>query len=292
LLDEHAPLITKKVTIKSRPKWYNATILAAKQERRKAEREWRKTKLLIHHDIFKTKQQTVNKLCEKAKSNFFCNKIHDTKGNQKKLFQITNELLHRKKVSVLPTHCNPTELCEKFADFFGNKIEKIRKQLKSLVSRDSAIPADQPCDIASIPRLNQFTPISEDDLKKLICSSNSKTCAADPIPTTLLKASLDTLLPILCKVVNLSFHSNTMPASLKSAIVTPLLKKSNMDSEDMKSYRPVSNLPYLSKLVEKVAVRQMNDHMSEHNLHEPHQSAYRQNHSTETALIKSYNDLL
>ena len=60
----------------------------------------------------------------------------------------------------------------------------------------------------------------------------------------------------------------------------------------MKNYRPVSNLPFLSKIIEKAAVQQMNQHMTENDLHESNQSAYRKNHSTETALLKIFNDIL
>ena len=65
-----------------------------------------------------------------------------------------------------------------------------------------------------------------------------------------------------------------------------------MDHNILKNYRPVSNLPFISKVLERVVARQLNEHMSRHNLHEPLQSAYKQFHSTETALIKVYNDIM
>ena len=66
-----------------------------------------------------------------------------------------------------------------------------------------------------------------------------------------------------------------MPDSLKRAAVTPLLKKPTLNKEDLKNYRPVSNLPYIGKLIEKAAIVQMDSHISANELHEPLQSAYR-----------------
>ena len=83
-----------------------------------------------------------------------------------------------------------------------------------------------------------------------------------------------------------------MPSALKQAIVKPLIKKPTLDNENLKNYRPVSNLPYIGKLVERVVVTQLDSHMSLNNLHEPLQSAYSRNHSTETALVKVTNDIL
>jgi hypothetical protein len=83
-----------------------------------------------------------------------------------------------------------------------------------------------------------------------------------------------------------------MPDSLKIASVTPLLKKPCLDVENFKNFRPVSNLPYIGKLIERVAVSQMDTYMTEHNLHEVYQSAYRAHHSTESALLRVSNDVL
>ena len=81
------------------------------------------------------------------------------------------------------------------------------------------------------------------------------------------------------------------PTAWKRAIVKPLLKKKGLSLE-MKNYRPISNLTFLSKILEKSALEQIMSHIENYNLLPAYQSAYRQNHGVETALLKMYNDLL
>ena len=85
---------------------------------------------------------------------------------------------------------------------------------------------------------------------------------------------------------------STFPSSFKKSIIVPLLKKPSLDAEFLKHYRPVSNLAFISKIIEKAVVLQLNHHLSTNNLFETYQSAYRRLHSTETALLKVQNDIL
>ena len=97
--------------------------------------------------------------------------------------------------------------------------------------------------------------------------------------------------PIICRIVNLSLERATFPQAYTSAIVKPLIKKPTLDKE-FKNYRPVSNLPFVGKLIEEVVSQQINSHLTENHLLEPLQSAYKAKHSTETALIAVFNDIL
>jgi len=74
-------------------------------------------------------------------------------------------------------------------------------------------------------------------------------------------------------------------SSQKMAIVTPLMKKSCLDTADMASYRPVSNLSFISKTVERIMAQQLNQYMLKNAMMPSLQSAYRHHHSTETALL-------
>ena len=78
----------------------------------------------------------------------------------------------------------------------------------------------------------------------------------------------------------------------KMASVVPILKKPTLDRNVLSNYRPVSNLPYIGKIAEKVVVAQLTDHIKTNNLDQPLQSAYKKHNSTETAIVKIMNDML
>ena len=96
----------------------------------------------------------------------------------------------------------------------------------------------------------------------------------------------------MVKVVNMSLATGEVLDLLKSAVVSPLLKKSSLDPETLKNYRPVSNLPYLSKVLKQVVAARINKYMDDYQLHDDYQSAYKAGYSTESALIKVQNNLL
>ena len=119
----------------------------------------------------------------------------------------------------------------------------------------------------------------------------NKYCALDPIPTWMLRDCLEEVLPTLTKIINLSMQLGDVCDSLKHAIIKPLLKKMGLELIE-KNYRPVSNLTYISKLIERAVAQQLLNHLRENNLWDIYQSAYRMFHSTETALLRVRNDIL
>lgn len=138
----------------------------------------------------------------------------------------------------------------------------------------------------------EFNHVPSEDIRKLITSSPNKSCLLDPLPVWLLKENINIFLPCISSIVNSSLNTGVFPSSLKEAVIVPLIKKPNLDRNDLSSYRPVSNVPFLSKIIEKAVLAQLKIHLDAFDLHDEYQSAYRKHHSTETALLRLRNDIL
>ena len=172
------------------------------------------------------------------------------------------------------------------------KITRPKIKIKSCTTRPNFDHTNFASSVHSSDLLSSFYALSEDQILKLIRESKSTTATVDPAPTKLVLEFTDVLLPVFQKIVNLSLTSGTVPIAFKKAVVKPLIKKPNLDPEVLGNYRPVSNLPYLSKILERAVADQLQAHLDTNGLHVKFQSAYRRGHSTETALLRILNDLL
>ena len=140
--------------------------------------------------------------------------------------------------------------------------------------------------------LQTFTPVTEQFVSEILQKTVPKSCDLDPIPTELLYENLDVLLPTITNIVDTSLASGFVPPDFKTAIVKPLLKKPSLDQNVLKNYRPISNLPFPSKILEKVVLHKLLSHLQENNLCNPFQSAYHTGHCTKTAFLCVINDFL
>ena len=118
-----------------------------------------------------------------------------------------------------------------------------------------------------------------------------KTCKLDQAPTNKLQEILDGCLLALLHITNRSLELGEFADKWKEAIVKPLIKKKQLGTANS-NYRPVSNLSFISKIVEKVTLDQFNSHCDQHSLLPEYQSAYRKHHSCKTSLVKLVNNIL
>ena len=119
----------------------------------------------------------------------------------------------------------------------------------------------------------------------------TKLCKSDPIPTSLLKQILPEVISTITKIMNVSLRDGIFASNWKTAIVSSLLKKLGLQLV-LSNFRPVSNLPFLAKALEKHPLAQLDKHCKANAPIPDYQSAHREHYSCETALAKLVNDLL
>ena len=220
-----------------------------------------------------------------CKQKYFINKLQNS--NVKEFYHTLDIILCKPSSSPLPTYTEQTnKIANDFLECFSSKVENIQKGLIN-TPLDSCFS-----NFSGISRLSMFRPVTELEILKIINDSPSKSCELDDLPTEILKTCLNVLITPLSNAINKSLMSGIVPSSFKKAIVRPLIKKENLDRNELSNYRPVSNLTFISKILEKVVLNQLLDHLIVNDLQEEFQSAYRKNHSTETAMIKIMNDFL
>ena len=286
LLDKHAPMKKAKLVIKPRALWYTPSIAKAKRLRRKLERQWRRTKLTVHQQMFKEQRQQVSSLNRKTHAIYYNNKVTECAGDQEALFSIVDKLLHRTDIGALPSGDSNAQIASRMSDFFSEKIDNIWNSLPT----DHAEVYD--IEPLTSPLLSAFRPADQEEICDIIKKSACATCSLDPTPTPFIKQLASVMIPVITYITNESLRSGSVPFDLKEAVIKPLLKKQGLDIPNRSNYRPVSNLPFLSKIMERVVVARLKEHMTEHSLCEGMQSAYKAGHSTETALVRVKNDIL
>ena len=293
LMDIHCPLVPKtyrKSRLKS--KWFNSKLQGLKRKRRQAERKHKKHPNSVNYEKLKKIKNNYNYELKSARSSFYNKKITDSIKESKNLFDTLSKLSGNKKCKTLPSQGTEKTIAENMTNFYVDKIQKIRDEISAktassggnqLHTNKSARP--------NLHHLTNFEEITQDQLEKIIREMNSKTCPLDPAPTYLVKKCLNLLLPLILHIVNTAIRTNSFPDELKYAIVTPIVKDDSKNENDLSNYRPISNVSFLSKILEKVIYLQLNYFIENNSLHSTYQSSYRKNHSCETGMIRVVGDM-
>ena len=247
---------------------------------------WRRTGLPAHHEDYRKQCSEVAKELYKAKCHYYSNKITDNCSDPKALSKIASSLLVNQHLTNLPASDDDSTLANNFSTFFSDKIKHLRSSFTFGVETD-----EKTLPFTGVKFCN-LKPATADEVKKLILSYFNSSSQLDPVPTWLLKLCFVELLPIIMTIMNASLRSGQFPSQFKDTIIRPLLKKSNLDVDQLKHYRLVSNTHFLSKILEKLVIGRLEDHMLKNLLYDPFQSAYRKQHSTETAILKVQNDII
>lgn len=278
VLDHHAPTETRVMTIRPNCQWVNDAVLETKREKRRSERRWVKSGLKADFDKYKEQRNTLTRLCQETRERYEEARIAACGSDARALFSLSKKLLKSDRPA-----CPLSS--EEMSAFFDTKISRIRDLLPASTLQPSAFD-----DQAEV-HLRQFTLVTVEEVERVIRKSPTKQCDLDPWPTWLFKMHLPHLIQPVTHFINRSLSENIVPASFKEALICPTLKKPSMDVGDPQSYRPVSNLPFLTKVLERIVCKQLTDYLDRNELHHPYQSAYKTGHSVETALLKVQNDI-
>ena len=285
LVEQKAPL--QKISIKtvSSAPWFDTEYKELRRLRRKAEKAYKKTKSLEDKENFIKLRKQTTQLAHNKKCKHYGDKL---KGNNRHLFPSINKLLDNEQEEVLPEADSDRELANRFLKYFTEKIEKIRQ----------TFPKDNPDLNLRMPapagKLREFEPATEEEIREIVVEYGMKCSPEDPIPASLLKKTdLDVFIPIWTKLVNLSLGEGSMDC-LKSGVLYPLIKQLDdiTDKDNEKNYRPVTNLQFVGKLIERIVKKRVNKHLVEQELESDFEHGYKEGHSTETLLVKAVNDLL
>ena len=289
LVDTTVPLRRRKKAKKLRPWRDNEEVRQALRLRRSAERAWEGNKTPITKKQYNAMKKMFGKVDKEARINYVKADLEESKGDSNGLQRKLNRLLGKSEVVLPETGCD-RQLAEDFADFFTGKVEKIRN---SVTTEGHAYEDVEPLeDFARTCTFEEFREVSCEEIERIVKDMADKTCDLDLIPTWMIKECIGVFAPLFTRVINSSLRKAVVPETFQQAIVFPTIKNPNGDRDSLSNYRPVSNLPFISKVLEKVVLDQLNEFLQENNLLNPHQSGYRVGHSCETLLMGMFDDLL
>ena len=295
-LDKHAPLITKVVKIVTRAPWFDNEYVELRRKRRKAEKLFRQTKLMIHKTNFVNLRKQTTLLAKSKKISHCRAQINESDGSTKSLFKTFNKLIGKTNEAVYPTANSDAEVANQFASFFTNKVKSIRENMQYMpnnlnVNTSNPITSTSTTYRNGFTYLHQFELTTEEEILGIINESGIICCFSDPLPDVILENNVSLFLPIWTHIVNMSLQQSSMD-NLKLTDIKPFLKDLGLDTEEHKNFRPVSNLQFLGKLIERVVLKRLNSHLTQNNLHISNQYGYKKGHSTESILVKISNDIL
>ena len=276
-------------------RWFNSDLQLLKQEKRKFERLCRKSPNNDSHiKHYKKARNAYTVAIKQARINYFSEKIKSSKNDSKSLYKVLNELSGNKKNTVLPSKDDEKETAEKMAQFYVDKVDNIRNKILTENTKKGSI-SEKAISIQSnskqLTSLISFKELNIDSIKEIVRNLKKKFCFSDPAPISVVMEFIDLLYPLIQKIVNSSMVEGVFPKELKYAVISPILKGQSLDSEVYQNYRPVSSLPFLSKVLENGIYQQLNTYLQDNELYSSYQSAYRRNHSCETALVKVLDDI-
>jgi len=300
--DQHAPLIEYRSSSKDVP-WMDAEYRAERRCRRRLEEVYNKSRLPEDKLLRDDQRSFCCLLANKKRSDYYKFNISLRAGDQRALYSFVNNLLDNNQKPKLPDYSTPDVVAGSLNTFFVDKIDNIHNTisdtnymntLSSKINNNispNSPPSSPPFDSSSGFYLSEFDPCSEEEVTEMIKECGMKSCSLDPLPADLLKQCTSDLIPAFTVLINASLSTGKIDG-VKQAHVIPILKKAGLDPNIFNNLRPVSNLPLISKLTERVVAKRLNSHMTTNKLNIDSQYGYKKGCGTETLLVHFLDNLM
>ena len=276
ILDYHAPFRRFRVRNPKSPSLTDETVELMSQ-RRAAKRDDDPS----YHTLNKLVKNAIRKDCREALS-------HRTKNSS------PSALYRQLKPVIAPKRGKPVEPQNLTSDELNHYFTTIGIDTRDAVAAEFRRSGRQPLDVR-LPRVHTgaltITPVTLDQLKRVLFSLPNKASQIEgDVPVKILKLSFDVVGRYLLRVMNTSFASEHVPRSWKQAVVIPLHKKD--DPTVASNFRPVTLVPVISKIVERLVHEQLTTYLSDNHIFTEDQHGFMTQHSTCTALLTVTDEIL
>ena len=215
LINLHAPLDTKKISLKPPNPWMTPAILASKRHHRYLKRVWRRNPTALNRSRLTKQTHLCNRQMSKGKSAHYSKIIAEHSGDHGSIWKAFNKILHYCPKMHLPHHSSIVALANTFSLFFINKISVIR----------SSFPSDSHSRVLNPPdtrkALQNLSCVTADTVRHLILRAPCKSSNLDPIPTSLVKECIDILITPITSIINLSLTEGSFSSHFKPGHISP-----------------------------------------------------------------------
>ena len=297
LFDQNFPKLTK--IIKTRPNnkpYINQEIRLLIKEKDKLQKKYSKFPITYGEQYKKLRNQVTNKI-RKAKHTYFRNKLNLSSGDSKKTWKVINQITglnNGKNINKVNHFLNPSNPYEKITDdkmiceMFNNYYINAGKNLSNSII-DNNIPATDYLGNA-VPDTLIFRSTDEPEVTRLIGCLGDSAAGIDDIPAKIIKSvSVEIVYP-LTVLFNLSMRDGIFPDQFKIAKITPIFKKGN--KQEIKNYRPISVLPCLSKILERLIQDRLTEFLTQHQIISETQHGFQKQKSTTSAILSLTDNIL
>lgn len=278
LFDKHVPWKSRRVTRPAAP-WLSEDLKCLMKKRDSLYRRYKLNKTIDTEKEYKKLRNSVKQNIRNAKYRFFFNLFNSNSNTREFWNTLKNLGIKQDKSSQISVDVPLNDL----NNYFTNVAKPIEPTLK--VKSLQSLASQQPI----IQDKLYFHNVSHLEVAKIVSSLKSNANGSDNITAKQLKIILEFSLPALTHIINFSLMTGTFPQTWQTAHVRPLPKSDN--ALDPSDYRPISILPTLSKVLEKIVRKQIEEFLTKNNLLDNFQSGFRSGRSTQTALLKVTEDM-